>query len=138
NVFLGGTGRDAGFLLAPDPSQNGLAFCDGQFRSAGGEVQFGAQIPPPQLFPGVFLDRIGFAIQLDPTLVRGSATLSAGQVSEAKGTLLTVYPSPAAPYVLSRSDAGKELAPLAGRTFVSTTIALGGAFGFRIPGVGTL
>jgi hypothetical protein len=139
NVFLGGgTGRDAGFLLSPPPSQNGIAFCAGRFRSAGGAIVFGAQIPPPELFPGLFLDEINFAVGLDPTLVRGGGELSAAEVTSVKGTLLTVFPSPGAPYVLTDEDAGRELAPLRGRVFVTPTLAMGGAFSFRIPLLGNV
>jgi hypothetical protein len=137
-VFLGSTGNDAGFILNPPPSQNGIAFCDGGFASAGGKIVFGAQIPPPQLFPSVLLNEINFALQLDPTLVRGGGRISVANLSDVSGTFLAAFPSPAAPYVLSTEDAGKDLAPLAGRTLTSTSFALGGTMGLQLPAVGRI
>jgi concanavalin A-like lectin/glucanase superfamily protein len=140
-VFLDG----AGFILSPPPSQNGIEFCAGAdpfFRSAGGAIQFGGPIPAPQLFPGVFLDVIGFDVALDPTLVRGTATISAAELSQVSGTLLLGFPSPGSPYTLSPEDAKSpgngdvgDLAPLAGRTLVSPFVALGGTASLRIPGL---
>jgi hypothetical protein len=138
NVFLGSTGRDAGFVLSPPPSQNGIAFCSGAFRSAGGSMVFGAQIPPPQLFPGVQLDRVDFAVALDPTLVRGGGALSVAGLTDITGVFLTVFPSPAAPYVLTAEDAGRELAAIAGRRLISTSVALGGSAGVRVPALGRI
>lgn len=141
NMFLDG----AGLILSPPPSQNGIEFCAGAdpfFRSAGGTVQFGRPIPPPELFPGVFLDDIGFDVALDPTLVRGNATISAAELSRVSGTLLVGFPSPGSPYTLSTEDAKSpgnddvgDLAPLAGRRLVSPFVAVGGTAGLRIPGL---
>ena len=140
-MFLDG----GGFILSPPPSQNGIEFCAGAdpfFRSAGGTVQFGGPIPPPELFPGVFLDDIGFDVGLNPTLVRGNGTISVAELSQVTGTLLVGFPSPGSPYTLSAEDAKSpgnqdvgDLAPLAGRTLISPFVALGGTAGLRIPGL---
>ena len=138
SVFLGSTGNDAGFRLAPDPPQNGIAFCDGAFESAGGEVVFGAQIPPPQLFPGVYLTRIGFAIALDPTLVIGTGTVTSGGLFDVTGRLFMAFPTWSSPYVVQRGDVGAELGALAGRTLVGPTVGVGGTFKLRVPLFGTI
>ncbi len=138
SVFLGSTGRDAGFRLAPDPPQNGIAFCDGAFRAAGGELVFGTQIPPPQIFPSVYLTRIGFAVALEPTLLLGTGTITAGALFDVTGRLLMAFPSWAAPYVVRRGDAGPELGVLAGRVLVSPTVAVGGTFKLRVPLFGAI
>jgi hypothetical protein len=130
NVFLGSTSADAGFRLAPDPPLNGVAFCNGAFKSAGGEILFGAQIPPPQLFPGVYLTQIGFGVQLDPTVLIGTATISAARLTEVKGAMLMAFPSQWVPYAVPRNLAG--LARLGGRVFFSPTIAVGGAFRLKV------
>ncbi|MDQ2897959.1 MAG: hypothetical protein M3Y09_20395, partial [Actinomycetota bacterium] len=128
----------AGFILTPPPIQNGVAFCAGGFKSAGGQVVFGFPIPPPELFPGVLLNEINFAIQLNPTVLRGGATISAVDLFKVSGTLLAAFATPQARYTLTRADAGANLQDLAPRTFTSTTFAVGGTLQLTIPGIGPL
>ena len=128
----------AGFKLSPPPTQNGVAFCAGGFDSAGGQITFGYPIPPPQLFPAVFLDNINFAIKLHPTLIRGGAQISAAKLTRVNGTLLAVFAKPWEPYTLTRSDAGSELQDIAPRTFTSTTFAVGGSLAIQVPSIGEL
>ena len=137
----------AAFVLSPPPPQNGIEFCAGGgdfFRGAGGTVTFGTPIPPPELFPGVFLDALGFDVALDPVLVRGNATISAAELTALTGTVLVGFPSPSSPYTLTTADASSptnnggivgDLAPLAGRTLFSPFVALGGTASLRIPGL---
>src|SRR6185295_2835432 len=136
---LGVEDDSAGIKLTPPPPQNGIAFCQGDFKSAGGEFTFGGPVPPPQLFPGIFLKAINFAVQVDPTLIRGGAKITAADITEVDGSVLGVFASPAHPYTLTGADAVGGLAPLgklAGRTLKSTTIAAGGTFGFSLPVIG--
>ena len=128
----------AGISLTPPPAQNGVAFCAGSFKGAGANLHFGYPIPPPEIFPAVFLDDINFAIGLNPTLIRGGGTLSAAELTKISGTLLAVFARPWAPYTLTRADAGADLQDLAGRRFTSTSFALGGAVSIHVPGVGDL
>ena len=128
----------AGFLLTPPPSQNGIAFCDGGFKSAGGVLNFGVPIPPPELFPGVLLNSINFAIQLHPTVLRGGATISAVDLFRISGTLLAAFANPSAPFTLTKADAGAELQDIAPRTFKTTTFAVGGALALTVPAIGDL
>ena len=95
NVFLAG-GSQGGLKLTPPPPQNGLGFCDGRFKHFGGDLQFGNT--RPQIFPGVFLNSLGFNIQLSPTVLRGRGVLSAGDISEVDGELQMIFASPSAPY----------------------------------------
>ena len=146
NVFLGSTGKDAGFILSPPPSQNGIAFCDGGFKSAGGAVMFGAEIPPPQLFPGVSLQEIDFAIGLHPTLVRGGVEITVADIGDVHGTVLLGFPSTTDPYVLTPQDAANpghpgnpgDLAPLAGRRLTSAFVAAGGSVGVDLTVLGRI
>lgn len=139
NLFLGpAQSAPAGFLLTEPPHQNGVAFCDGGFKSAGGVLQFGGSIPSPQVFPGVFLDRVSFAIQLNPLLLRAGATFRILKIVTVDGVLLAAFATPSAPYTLTKGDAGPQLAPFAGRTFKSTTIAAGGTVGIELPFVGSV
>ncbi len=129
NMFIAGgnpqTGN-AGFMLTPPPSQNGVGFCAGNFKHAGGAIVFGGPIPQPQIFPGVFLTDINAAVQLDPTLVRGGAGVDVGKVAHINGAFLVAFATPSQPYRLTTQDAGGEFQPLAGTLFKSTTIAVGG------------
>ncbi|MCU0306601.1 MAG: hypothetical protein MUE51_02335, partial [Thermoleophilia bacterium] len=136
-VFItGGTGRESGLRMAPPPSQNGVGFCDGSFRHAGGEFTF--PDPRPVIFPGVTLDRVNFGLQLDPFLVRGGGVFSVGDTAVVEGAMLLAFPTPSRPYRLTERDAGAPLRLLAGRTFTSPTLAVGGNVGVRVPRLGTL
>ena len=128
----------AGISMTPPPALNGVAFCAGNFKGAGAVLHFGVPVPPPELFPGVLLDDINFGISLNPTLLRGGATISAVEISKISGELLAVFARPWEPYTLTAADAGPALQDLAGRRFTSTSFAIGGAIAMHVPGVGDL
>ena len=134
NVFLGGSETDGGFRLAPEPRRNGVAFCNGTFKSAGGELTF-PQAARPQLFPGIELKQVGFEIELDPTVVVGTATITAARLSDVTGALLMAFPSPSVPYTVEKGEAKGTLERLVGRRFTSPTIAVGGAFSMNVLGL---
>lgn len=135
NVYLVGKKSSAGFKLTPPPSQNGIGFCRGGFKHFGGALTFGGPIPRPQLFPGVFLDEVNFAIQLHPVLVRGGGQISAVDIAKVRGALLLAFATPREPYKLTAND-GPELRPLGDRLLTSPTVALGGNVALSVPGVG--
>ena len=112
NIFLGegvGGAPGAGILMTPPPVQNGISFCEGDFKGAGALLQFGCPLLcPPELFPGVFLDDIHFAVGLNPTVLTGGATLSAAEITKISGTLFAVFASPSEPYTLTTADAGTD------------------------------
>ena len=138
-IFLVPTGgKGAGLSLAPPPERQGLAFCNGEFHSAGGTLHFGDPIPPPQVLPGVFLEDVGLDMQLNPTVFSGSATLSAEKIIRARGGLLAAFPSSRAPYTVLPTDGGSTLAGLAGRKLTTPTFAIGGSIGLVIPTDDTL
>ena len=118
----------AGLIMAPEPQRNGVAFCAGAFHSAGAALEFGYPLlPPPQIFPGVFLNKVAFDFQLkNPTLFDGSATIKSAEIVTATGGFLTAFATPAHPYTFKAGDAGGALKLLAGQKFESTTVALGG------------
>lgn len=117
----------AGIKMAPEPQRNGVAFCAGGFHSAGADLHFGYPIPPPEILPGVTLNEIGFDFQLQkPVLFDGFATIKAAEIVTATGGFLTAFASPQHPYTFKPGDAGGALHLLAGKTYTSTTIALGG------------
>ena len=140
DVYLipSGDQRGLGLSLAPPPEREGVAFCAGEFHSAGGTLTFGDPIPPPQIFPGVFLDSIGFNMQLNPTVFSGTASVTAAKIVRASGGLLAAFPSARAPYVISPTDGGGTLAPLAGKKLTTTSFALGGSVGMALPNGDTL
>lgn len=133
-----GDQRGLGLSLAPPPERQGVAFCAGGFHSAGGTLTFGDPIPPPQIFPGVFLDSIGFNMQLDPTVFSGTASVTAAKIVRASGGLLAAFPSARAPYVISPTDGGSTLGALAGTKLTTTSFAVGGSVGMALPGDNTL
>jgi hypothetical protein len=120
--------QNAGLRMAPEPQRNGIAFCAGKLHSAGAELVFGyPALPPPEIFPGVTLNAIGFSFQLNPPIVfDGHAVIRSGEVIEATGGFLAAFASPAHPYTFTSGDAGGALVGLRGHTFTSTTVAVGG------------
>jgi|GEM_PF-1877298 len=139
-IFISGTPQtgDTGFILAPPPSQNGVGFCAGDFKHAGGKIVFGGAIPKPEVFPGVFLTHVGFAMQLDPTLLRGEAGLSVADFTKVDGAMFMVFATPGQPYRLAAKDAGAEFAQLEGSLLTGTTIAVGGDVTVPVPALGDL
>lgn len=126
-------GNGAGLTLAPPPERQGLAFCNESFHSAGGTLHFGDPIPQPQILPGVFLEDIGFDMQVDPTVLSGHATVTGAKIIRATGGLLAAFPSQRAPYTVLPTDGGSTLAGLAGRKLTTPTFALGGSIGLVVP-----
>lgn len=139
-LYIGGPPGpgSTGIVLVPPPSQNGVGFCGGAFKHAGGKFVFGGAIPRPQVFPGVFLDSVDVALQLDPTVFRGGGALSVGDISKVTGEMLVAFASAGQPYRLSRGDAGGEFEQFAGRLFTSTTIVVGGTVKVDVPVFGEL
>lgn len=130
-------GKGAGLSLAPQPPRNGVAFCAGEFQSAGADLTFGDAAP--QIFPGVFLEHIAFNFQLDnPLLFDGGAGITAAKIVHAEGGILAAFASPRAPYIIKASDANQTLGPIAGKKLVSTAFAAGGKVSIDVPVVGKL
>jgi hypothetical protein len=127
--FVPGEGG-GGVRMAPEPRRNGIAFCAGEFASAGAELIFGEPpsfLPAPEIFPGVTLNKIGFGIQLrEPILFEGHAEIRSGEIVHATGGFLAAFASPSAPYTFAGGDAGGSLPLLKGQRFTSTTVAIGG------------
>lgn len=118
---------------SPPPPDFGIGIRKGQFDHLGAGAAFE---PPaqPQLFPGIGLKHIGIAVGLNPFRLTGTAGISVGSLYDFDGVLLMVFASPSQPYDMPE-DPGPELAPLAGRTFDSTTIALGGTASIKVPAI---
>jgi hypothetical protein len=127
--FIPGEGG-GGIRMAPEPRRNGIAFCAGEFDSAGAEIEFGhapSFIPAPEIFPGVTLNDIGFGFQLrEPVLFEGHAEIRSGEIIHATGGLLAVFASQAHPYTFRPGDAKGAFPMLSGHTYESTTFAIGG------------
>jgi hypothetical protein len=118
----------AGLKMAPEPQRNGVAFCAGGFHSAGADLKFGYPfLPPPEIFPGVTLNEIGFSFQLhEPVVFDGYAKIKSAELITATGGFLTAFATPAHPYTFKPGDAGGALPLLSGKSFASTTLAIGG------------
>jgi hypothetical protein len=124
--FLPGDDEGGGLKMAPEPQRNGIAFCAGSFHSAGAELTFPA-LAAPEILPGVTLRKVGFSFQLhDPVVFDGSATIKSAELVTATGGFLAAFATPSHPYTFSAADAGGALPALRGKTFTSTTLAIGG------------
>lgn len=127
--FVPGEGG-GGVRMAPEPRRNGIAFCAGEFDEAGAEIEFGTApsfIPAPEIFPGVTLNKVGFGIKLrDPVVFEGHAEIRSGEIVHATGGFLAAFASQSHPYQFVAGDAGGAFPMLAGESFESTTVAIGG------------
>ncbi len=134
-TFLPSSGTGGGIDLAPPPAREGVAFCGGQFHSAGADVRFGVPIPPPKIAPGVFLQHIRFNLQAQqPVIIDGGAGITAAKITEVDGGLLAAFASPQHPYVIKAADGNYTLGALAGRRLISPGFAVGGNVKVVIPG----
>ena len=136
-----GIGSNPTLSLLPPPSQNGIAFCAGSFRSAGASLSFRNPLDAPEVFPGVTLQQIAFALATHPTLIRGGVQLGVLGFGDVHGTVMVGFPSNNEPYTLSPADAsnpggpGKagDLTPLAGRKIMTPFVAAGGSVSVDLP-----
>ncbi len=109
----------------------------GRLNFAGASLTF----PPPgiPLFPGIALGRIGFGVGLDPTRVTGNAKVTALEVYEIDGRLVLAFPSPSAPYVFNRDEAGNGFpAHFYGRTHTTATVGISADASVKVPVVGSV
>jgi hypothetical protein len=129
--------QGAGLMLAPEPERNGVAFCAGDFHSAGADLKFGYPLlPPPMVFPGVTLNEIGLSFQLQqPVVIDGHVKLKVAEIVDADGGLLMAFASPSHPYTFKPGDAGGTLAAQTGHTYTAPTFAVGGTVSVE-PGEG--
>ena len=114
---------------SPPPPDQGFGIKEGHLDHIGAQLEFD---PAIDLFPGVGLTHIGFTVGLDPTRFSGSVGLSVAEVVDVDGTLLGVFASPGAPYVIP-AGAGAGLDPVTGRRLTSTSFAVGGAVSIDTP-----
>jgi hypothetical protein len=132
NLYFGPTGK-AGLAFRPPPSDKGIGFCGSSLSHAGGSFTFGLPgPPPPQVFPGVFLDEIGFSLGFDPTRFSGHAKFSVGDVAKIDGALLAVFASGGHPYTL-HPDTRDPLHVFDGQMLTRTTFAVAGKASLSVP-----
>jgi hypothetical protein len=113
---------DVSIRASPPPPDRGFGLREGHLDHIGAQVEFD---PAVDLFPGIALTHIGFTVGLNPTRFSGSVGLSVAEVVDVDGTMLGVFASPGAPYVIP-ADAGAGLEPVTGRKLSSTSFAVGG------------
>ena len=68
-------------------------------------------------------------------MIRGGGTVSVADVITINGVLLLVFASGDEPYRLVGQDA-ETFSGLRGQEFTSTSVLMGGNYGFRVPGAG--
>jgi hypothetical protein len=144
NLWTGGAKVTLpGSLLGIDanapPPDFGFGIKNGKFDHAGFGVSFE---PPtqPDLFPpfhSVLLTHIGAALGLNPLRLTGTIGLSSANVVDEDGVLFAAFATPSTPYELP-SDVGEQLAPLAGRTLDTFSLAIGGTASVHVPVLGGL
>ena len=120
---------EVSLLAAPPPPDQGFGLKGGALDHIGATLAFD---PAIELFPGIGLTHIGFTVGLNPTRFSGSAGLQAVDVANVDGTLLAVFASTGAPYVIP-SGAGAGLEPLTGTRLTSTSFAVGGDVSIATP-----
>jgi hypothetical protein len=127
NLFPGGPALDA----SPPPPDQGFGLKNGAFDHAGASFEFPR--PYPELFPGVGVSRIGFAIGVNPTRVTGDIGLAVGQgIVEIDGTLLAIFASPEHPYDMP------AIGPIPGRRLEATQLSASGEAKLNVPVVGKI
>jgi hypothetical protein len=144
NLWQGGAkitlpGSPIEINAAPPPPDFGFGLKDGRFDHAGFGVEFQ---PParPDLFPpfrSVLLTHIGAALGVNPLRLTGTIGLSSGDVVDEDGVLFAAFASSGTPYEFP-DNVGEELAPLAGRTLSSFSLAVGGTASLHVPVLGVL
>ena len=123
--FPGGPGIDA----TPPPPDQGFGIKDGRFDHAGASVLFPQ--PYPQLFPGIGVSRIGFAIGVHPLRFTGDVGLAVGQgIITIDGTLLAIFATPDEPYDMP------SFGGIPGRRLETTMLSAGGEAKLNVPVVG--
>ncbi len=117
---------------------------NGSVRIKGGKLVFlGATIrfPAPgiPIFKGVFMERIGFGLGLDPTRMTGSVGIGVLTIVSVDGRLVLAFPSSRTPYILRRDEIGHEFpTSLEGKTFTRTTIGAAGSVSIQLPALGAV
>ena len=126
-----------GTCLDMIPPNGQVVIANDALKLAGATLQF----PPPgiPLFPGLNLDRIGFTVGLDPTLIAGNARVTALKIYQIDGRLLLAFPSAATPYVFSADTAGGGFpAHYYGRVHTQPTVAIAASAALKVPVVGSI
>jgi hypothetical protein len=117
----------------------GIILQNGGFKSAGVNFVFGVPIPPPQLFPGVYLDEIGAAVQLNPVVLLGHAKLDVVGLAGINSVLLTAFPSGDAPFTLTSDWLPGIPGSLNGQVFYSSPlVGVSGDVSVHVPVIGDL
>jgi hypothetical protein len=88
-----------GTCLDMAPPNGGVRIVDGELDRVGASLDFS---PPIPLFPGIDMNRIGFAFGLDPTRFLANTELLGLRLLKVDGRLVVAFPSAADPYRLSR------------------------------------
>lgn len=144
NLWQGGAkvslpGSPVAIDAASPPPDFGFGLKNGKFDHAGFGVEFGIGARP-DLFPpfhSVLLKSIGASIGLNPLRLTGTIGLSSGEVVDEDGVLFAAFAGANDTYEFP-DDVGEELAPLAGRTLDTFTLAVGGTASLKVPVLGGL
>ncbi len=126
----------------PDRDQRRAAAARPRLRTQGGAFDHAGigldflGAARPVLFPGIFLSNIHVAFGVGPFRLTGGLGIAVGDAVDIDGDVFVAFASPSQPYGFGDKDAAGDLAPLAGRTFDSFTIALGGTASLDLPVLG--
>jgi hypothetical protein len=125
-------------VAQPPPQEYGIRFEQGKFKSAGASLELGPSTRV-LIFPEVYLEALGAGLGVNPTVLRGTAQISALEIVRVKGDAALILATAQEPYTLRDGGYSGGLGPLIGTTFRSTAIALGGGVDLApVPGFGSI
>ena len=114
----------------------GIVIRDGELQRFYADLTF----PDPgiTLFPGVQLNRVGAGLGLNPTRLLGGIGVTAAGIFQIDGALVLAFPTSAAPYTLTREEAGSAFpAEFYNRKYTTFTMAVGADAYLKVPYIDT-
>ncbi len=138
-AFYGNIGiGTAEIRLTPLPEEpfNGIVFHDGSLDHAGATLDLTDD--PPEIAPGVDLEKISLSFATHPTALRGTITLGALAVADVAGNMVLAFPSPSTPpFRVAPTDLPGAPAALLRQSYpTGPAIGVGGTVNVNIPDIG--
>jgi PKD repeat protein len=130
-IKLPGTESPFELDVAPPPPDAGVGFRDGHFDHAGATLEFSPEAAP-EIFPGVQLTHINFAVGTHPLRLEGGIRLTTADIVNVDGELLLALATPDEPYTVPGGEP-PGIDQLQGQTFDTTTIVAGGGVSLQTP-----
>ncbi len=127
----------SGACFSMVPPDGRVVIRNGDLAFAGASLTF--PLPGIPLFKGVFLEKVGFGVGLNPTRMLGSARIGVVRILAFDGRLVFAFPSDRTPFILDRDEVGHDFAPnLYGKAFTRPTVGVTGAALIKVPELGDI